>query len=83
MSKTIETGIRCELCGQLTAREVRRPQIVGKGARMVVVENVPMTSCRHCGHDYFSAEVARMLDGIRSGQQSLTASKSIPVLEFA
>ena len=83
MNKKIEPGMRCDLCGQLTAREVRRPQIVGKGDRMVVVENVPMTSCRNCGHDYFSLEVARMLDAIRSGQQDLTARKSVPVLEFA
>lgn len=82
MNNHIETGMRCDLCGQLSAREVRRPQIVGKDDQMVVVENVPMVSCRNCGHDYFSLEIARMLDAIRSGKQDLTASKNIPVLEF-
>ncbi len=83
MSNKRETLVRCDLCGQLTACEVRRPQIVGKADRMVVVENVPMTSCSNCGHDYFSAEVARMLDAVRSGQQHLTSRRSIPVFEFA
>ena len=82
MNNNKENNVRCDLCGQLTACEVKRPQIVGKADQMVVVENVPMTSCSNCGHDYFSAEVARMLDAIRSGKQDLTSRKSVPVFEF-
>ena len=61
----MNTEITCNLCGQPTAREVRRTKIVGKGECQVIVENVPMISCRNCGHDYFSLAVAKMLDQIR------------------
>ena len=61
----MNTDITCSLCGYTTAREVRRTKIVGKGEQQVIVENVPMISCRNCGHDYFSLTVAKMLDQIR------------------
>lgn len=73
----------CSLCGAQTARSVRRPQIVGKDGRMVVVNNVPMFSCRNCGHTYFSIEVARMLDQIRLNPNQYTETRPMAVAEFA
>ena len=77
-----QTSVQCSLCGQFTARAVQRPQIVGKGEQMVIVENVPMLSCRHCGHDYFSLEVARRLDVIRAKPQEITTRKNFAVAEL-
>jgi YgiT-type zinc finger domain-containing protein len=78
-----KTEQRCSLCGQPTARIVRRPQLVGKGERLVMVNNVPMYSCRNCGHTYFTAEVARMLDQIRLHPEQHTETKAIAVAEYA
>ncbi|MBL8203797.1 MAG: YgiT-type zinc finger protein [Blastocatellia bacterium] len=75
--------ITCSICGQTTAREVRRTKILGKGEHQVIVENVPMISCRNCGHDYFSIQVAKMLDQIRSTPQKQAMQKSFAVVELA
>jgi YgiT-type zinc finger domain-containing protein len=75
--------IICSLCGHTSAREVRRTKIVGKGAHQVIVENVPMISCRNCGHDYFSMAVAKMLDQIRATPQQQAIHKSFAVVELA
>ncbi len=75
--------ITCNLCGHVTAREVRRTKIVGKGEHQVIVENVPMISCRNCGHDYFSITVAKMLDQIRATPQQQALHKSFAVVELA
>lgn len=74
--------VNCSLCGQFTAYEIRRNKIIGKGEKIVVAENVPMISCRNCGHDYFSIEVARKLDAIRLNPQSFAIHKSVAVYEF-
>jgi YgiT-type zinc finger domain-containing protein len=75
--------ITCSICGQITAREVRRTKIVGTGEHQVFAENVPMISCRHCGHDYFSLAVAKMLDQIRATPQQQAIHKSFAVVELA
>jgi len=76
------TTVQCSLCGAETARPVRRPQIVGKGATLMIVENVPMYSCRNCGHTYFTAEVARMLDQVRLNPHQHPETRLVPVAEF-
>ncbi len=75
--------ITCSLCNKETAREVRRTKIVGKDERRVIVENVPMISCRNCGHDYFTIEVARMLDQIRLTPQTQAIYESFAVVKLA
>jgi len=76
-------NLKCSLCGEQTARLVKRPQIVGKGATLMIVENVPMYLCRNCGHTYFTAEVARMLDQFRLNPNLCTETRAIPIAEFA
>jgi len=83
LNRSKNTEVNCSICGAQTARSVKRPQIVGKGANLVIVENVPMFSCRNCGHTYFTVEVARMLDQIRLHPNRYTETKTIPVAEFA
>jgi YgiT-type zinc finger domain-containing protein len=78
-----DTDLTCSVCGAQTARIVRRPQLVGKGANLVIVENVPMYSCRNCGHTYLTIEVARMLDQFRLHPDRGTEIREIPVAEFA
>jgi YgiT-type zinc finger domain-containing protein len=78
-----KTNLTCSICGAQTARSVRRPQLVGKGDNLVMVNNVPMYSCRNCGHTYFTVEVARMLDQIRLHPDQYTETRAIPVAEFA
>lgn len=83
LNRSKNTEVTCSICGAQTARSVKRPQLVGKGSNLVMVTNVPMFSCRNCGHTYFTVEVARMLDQIRLHPNRYTETKTIPVAEFA
>jgi YgiT-type zinc finger domain-containing protein len=66
----------CSLCNHQTAELTRRSQIVGKGAKQVIVENVPMYHCRHCGGTYFTRAVALALEEIRLHPEIHTQHKS-------
>jgi YgiT-type zinc finger domain-containing protein len=66
----------CSLCNHVNAELTERTQIVGKGEQQVIVENVPMYHCRHCGGTYFSREVALALQKIRLNPELHTHRKS-------
>lgn len=54
----------------------------GKGRSLLVVENVPITSCPHCGESYLSAEVAHELDRIRENSRKCAVKREVPVAKF-
>ena len=73
----------CEICGQAAAQLVKRPQVLGKGAAMLVIEDVPVIVCRHCGESYLTAETLHRLDEVRRGQRKLPARYQVAVAAFA
>lgn len=38
----------CAICGAAAAQEVKRTKVFGKGAQMIVIEDVPCISCDNC-----------------------------------
>ena len=73
----------CDVCGALAARIVKRPQLLGKGAKMTLVENVPVVICRHCGERYMTAETMHELDRIRLNRDRLSVPRRVAVAKFA
>ncbi len=47
---------RCDICGQegITLRHISRSY--GKGDNLLVIENIHMLSCPHCGESYLTAQ---------------------------
>lgn len=41
--------INCRNCGAKAARRIRRDEIYGRGARAVIIEDVPQVQCDNCG----------------------------------
>ena len=54
----------------------------GKGRSLLVVENVSVTSCPHCGGSYLSAEAALELDRIRENSRKYAVKREVPVAKF-
>jgi len=73
----------CGICGHQAARPIKRPQVLGKGTAMIVIEDVPAISCRHCGEIYLTAETMDRLDQLRRSQKTLSKRYEIPVAAFA
>jgi YgiT-type zinc finger domain-containing protein len=72
--------IVCDICGVKAARVVKRPQILGRGEQMMLVDNVPVIACKNCGESYMTSTTMHKLDDIRI-KQKLTERK-IAVAEF-
>ena len=74
-----------ELCGLCTRGEAKltyRSQVVGKGAKKVTVENVPMHHCSNCNGTYFSREVALSLENIRLHPENYDVNKVLGTVDF-
>jgi len=61
----------CDNCGKLAARVRGTSRCYGRGRDLLVIENVPVVSCRNCGESYMTAETARHIEKIRVGRRSL------------
>ena len=77
-----ETEVRCDLCGKPGARLRYVSRSYGKGRSLLVVENVPVTSCPHCGESYLSVEAALELERIRENSRKYAGKREVRVAKF-
>jgi hypothetical protein len=54
----------------------------GKGASLLVVENVPVISCPNCGASYLTAEALHGIERIKAQRRSLAPPRKGSVAEF-
>jgi YgiT-type zinc finger domain-containing protein len=75
--------MRCDICGRAGARIRRVTETYGQGKDMLVIENVPMVTCPHCGESYFTADTLHELERIRLHQKSFAVARPVKVARFA
>jgi len=72
----------CDICGKPTARKRRITRTFGKGKDLLLIENVPVTSCRSCGETYLSAKTIHSIERIRLLRKQLAAPRAVPVARY-
>ncbi len=73
----------CDICGQEGARIRRVARSYGKGEQLLVIEDVPVVSCPHCGVSYLTAETLHELERIKLHRQSFATERPVAVAAFA
>ncbi len=73
----------CDLCGKsgATLRYVTRSY--GKGTNLLVIENVPVVVCPHCGESYLTADTLHELARIKLHRRSFAKPRPVAVASFA
>jgi YgiT-type zinc finger domain-containing protein len=74
---------QCDICGEAGAVVRRVSRSYGKGDSLLVIENVPIMSCPHCGESYLTAGTLHELERIKAHRQSFAVERKVPVAEFA
>jgi YgiT-type zinc finger domain-containing protein len=72
----------CDICGQEDAQVRHVTRSYGKGADLLIIENVPVVSCPHCGESYLTAETLHEIERIKLHRQSFAKKRSVPVAAF-
>jgi YgiT-type zinc finger domain-containing protein len=73
----------CDICGREGARTRRVARTYGKGKDLLVIENIPVVSCPHCGESYLAAQTLHEIERIRLHRKSLAVERPIEVTSFA
>ena len=72
----------CDICGKQGAKVRHVSRSFGKGAELLVIENVPVVSCPHCGESYLTAETLHEIERIKLHRKTMTESRRVAVAEF-
>ncbi len=72
----------CDVCGKKGAEVRYMTRSYGKGANLLIIENVPVVVCPNCGESYLTAETLHELERIKLHRKNLAKLKSVAVVEF-
>lgn len=73
----------CDICGKEGARIRHSTRSYGKGDRLLVIENVPIISCPHCGESYLTAETLHEIERIKLHRQNFATKRPVSVAQYA
>ena len=74
--------MNCDVCGKSGARVRRVARAYGKGASILVIQNVPMVSCPHCGESYVTADTLKQIETIKRNRRRTAVRRPVAVAEF-
>ena len=74
--------MKCDICGEEGARVRHVSRSYGKGDNLLVIENVPIVSCQHCGESYLTAETLHEIERIKLHQRSFARERPVLVAVF-
>lgn len=72
----------CDICGKKGAEVRYMTRSYGKGANLLIIENVPVVVCPNCGESYLTAETLHEIERIKLHRKNLAKLKSVAVAEF-
>jgi YgiT-type zinc finger domain-containing protein len=73
----------CDICGNEKARIRKITRTYGKGEDLLVIENIPLVSCPHCGESYFTADTLHEIERIKMNRHSVAVERPVEVASFA
>ena len=73
----------CDICGKQGALIHQVTRSYGKGARLLVIENVPLVSCPHCGESYMTAATLHEIERIKRQRSRSASKRPVAVAVFA
>jgi YgiT-type zinc finger domain-containing protein len=73
----------CDICGTEGVKIRRISRAYGHGKDLLIVENIPIISCPHCGESYLSAETLHQIEEIKRNRQSWAIERPVEVASFA
>lgn len=72
----------CEICGRKGACIRRVARTYGNGKDLLVIENIPVVSCPHCGESYLTADTLHEIERLKLHRKSLAVQRPVEVANF-
>ena len=81
-SPSISPNLLCASCGQPGVRLRKVTRSFGRGPSLLVIEDIPLWTCSHCGESYFTAQTLHEIEHIKALCKSVAVDRPIPVAMF-
>jgi len=75
--------MKCDLCNEESVHTHLITRSYGKGEKLLVIENVPILTCQHCGESYLTAETLHEIERIKLHRQSFAITRPVAVAGFS
>jgi YgiT-type zinc finger domain-containing protein len=72
----------CDICGHSGAQIRYMTRSYGKGTKLLVIEDVPVVVCPHCGESYLTAETLHEIERIKLHRRALAKPRNVAVASF-
>jgi len=72
----------CDSCGKKGAKVKHLSRSYGKGDKVLVIENVPVVVCRHCGGSYMTAKTLHEIERLKLHRKHVKAKRFAPVISY-
>ena len=72
----------CDNCGKKGASVRKLTRSYGKGKKLLIIENVPVISCPHCGESYITAETLHEIERIKLHRKNFATERPVPIANF-
>ncbi len=72
----------CDICGKQGAEIRYVTRHYGKGANLLIIENVPVISCPHWSKSYMIAETLHEIERIKLHRKNLAKLRNVAVAKF-
>lgn len=73
----------CDNCGKQGAKLRHVSRSYGKQDKLLVIENVPVISCPHCGERYLTADTLHKIESIKLNRNNIATPRIVPVAAMA
>ena len=73
----------CDICGKNGAHVRRVSRSYGRGANLLVIENIPIVSCPNCGESYLTAETLQEIERIKLHRRAWAQERPVAVAAFS
>ena len=73
----------CDICGTEGVKIRTISRAYGQGKDLLIVENIPLVSCPHCGESYLSAQTLHKIEEIKRNRHSWAIERPVEVASFA
>ena len=74
---------QCAVCGEFEAYPIRVSKVFGRGAKQVLIEDIPAYNCSHCHQQYLDGATMTMIDEVRKNPAAYVQKKQIGVFKMA
>ena len=73
----------CDVCGKQGAEVRHTTRSYGRGARLLVIEKIPVVHCPHCGESYLTAQTLHEIELIKLHPKSFATKRTVAVAIYA